>query len=114
MMYEKAARQIKLLRTTNNISRAKLAEDLGVSEKFIYFIEKRQRKGSLYFYKNVANYFKVSFDYLFAEDIQNKKNIYVDTVMIRMSYMEEQDQKMVLKFVEDFSDYISEREKGKE
>lgn len=114
MMYEKAARQIKLLRTTNNMSRAKLSEVLGVSEKFIYFIEKRQRKGSLYFYKNVANYFKVSLDYLFADDIQNKKNIYIDTVMIRMNYMEEPDQKMVLKFVEDFGEYISERDKGKE
>ena len=56
---------------------------------------------------------KVSLDYLFIDDIQNKKNIYVDTVMIRMSYMEEQDQKMVLKFVEDFSEYIAEREKDK-
>jgi len=28
--------------------------------------------------------------------------------------MNESDQKMVLKFVEDFSDYILEREKGKE
>ena len=40
--------------------------------------------------------------------------IYIDSVMIRMSYMEENDQKMVLKFVEDFSEYISEREKDKE
>ena len=113
MMYEKAARQIKLLRHMNNVTQAVLAEELGVAEKYISAIEAKHRKASLQFYKDVANYFKVSLDYLFIDDIQNKKNIYVDTVMIRMSYMEEQDQKMVLKFVEDFSEYIAEREKDK-
>jgi len=114
MMYEKAGRQIKLLRTKNNMSQAKLAEVLGVSEKYIYYIERRQRKASLEFYLRVANYFKVSLDYLFIDTIQAKKNVYIDSVTVRMNYMEEQDQKMVLKFVEDFCEYISEREKEKE
>lgn len=114
MMYEKAGRQIKLLRTKNNMSQAKLAEVLGVSEKYIYYIERRQRKASLKFYIRVANYFKVSLDYLFIDNIQTKKNIYIDSVTVRMSYMEEHDQKMIFKIVEDFSEYISEREKGKE
>ena len=43
-----------------------------------------------------------------------KRNVYIDSVNVRMNYMNESDQKMVLKFVEDFSDYILEREKGKE
>lgn len=114
MMYEKAARQIKLLRHKNNVTQAKLAEDLGVAEKYISAIETKHRTASLQFYRDVANYFKVTLDYLFIDDIQSKKNIYIDSVMIRMSYMEENDQKMVLKFVEDFSEYISEREKDKE
>ena len=113
MMYDKAARQLRLLRTKNNMSQAELAEKLGVNPKYLSYIERRQRRGSLEFYKDVANYFKVTLDYLFIDDIQTKKNIYVDSVMIRMSYMEEQDQKMVLKFVEDFGEYIAEREKEK-
>jgi len=68
----------------------------------------------LVFYRDVANYFKVSFDFLFIDSSQNKRNVYIDSVNVRMNYMNESDQKMVLKFVEDFSDYILEREKGKE
>ena len=71
--------------------------------------ERKAKKASLNFYKELANYFKVSLDYLFMDSIEAKKNIYIDTVVLRMSYMDENDQKMVMKFVEDFSEYIKNR-----
>ena len=112
MLYKNAAKQIKLLRIQNGLTQGQLAKAIGVTEKYISIVENNYRKPSLVFYRDVANYFKVSFDFLFIDSSQNKRNI--DSVNVRMNYMNESDQKMVLKFVEDFSDYILEREKGKE
>lgn len=110
MMYDNAARQIKLLRLKHNLTQSKLAKELGVDDKYISVIERKVRKGSLYFYKNVANYFQVSLDYLFMDSIQAKKNIYIDTVTLRMSYMGEKEQEMIMKFVENFGEYIKNNE----
>ncbi|MBE5943278.1 MAG: helix-turn-helix transcriptional regulator, partial [Lachnospiraceae bacterium] len=35
---------------------------MGVTEKYISIVENNYRKPSLVFYRDVANYFKVSFD----------------------------------------------------
>ena len=114
MLYKNAAKQIKLLRIQNGLTQGQLAKAIGVTEKYISIVENNYRKPSLVFYRDVANYFKVSFDFLFIDSSQNKRNVYIDSVNVRMNYMNESDQKMVLKFVEDFSDYILERENGKE
>lgn len=114
MLYKNAAKQIKLLRIQNGLTQGQLAKAIGVTEKYISIVENNYRKPSLVFYRDVANYFKVSFDFLFIDSSQNKRNVYIDSVNVRMNYMNESDQKMVLKFVEDFSDYILEREKDKE
>ena len=49
----------------------------------------------------------------FTKSVTHHWQLNTDSVTVRMNYMEE-DQKMVLKFVEDFCEYISEREKEKE
>lgn len=105
MMYRNAARQIRLLRTKSNLTQAQLAEKLGVTSNYISAIETGARKGSLYFYRDIANYFHVTLDYLFVDSIDIKKNIITDSVILKMSYMEENEQKYILKMVEDFIEY---------
>ena len=56
MMYKNAARQIRLLRTKSNLTQAQLAEKLGVTSNYISAIETGNRRGSLYVYKDIANY----------------------------------------------------------
>lgn len=111
MLYRNAAKQIKLLRIQNGLTQKQLGQAVGVTAKYISIIERNSRKASLFFYRDIANYFKVSLDFLFIDGSQTKRNVYIDSVNIRMKYMEEKDQRMILKFVEDFSEYISKREK---
>lgn len=113
MLYRHAAHQIKLLRVKNKVTQEELGEAVDVTRKYISSIENNKKRASLFFYRDVANYFKVTLDYLFIDSSDAKKNIYIDTVNLRMNYMAEEDQRMVMKFVEDFSEYISEREKNK-
>ena len=61
-------------------------------------VETNAKKPSLEFYRNVANLFNVTFDYLFIDSIDVKR---------RMSYMNEEEQNFILKMVEDFSEYIN-------
>lgn len=63
------------------------------------------------FYKDVVNFFKVTFDYLFIDSLNVKKNIIVDSVVLRMNYLNEDEQKYILKMVEDFTDYIENKDK---
>lgn len=67
MMYENAARQMKLLRIQNGLTQKQLADELKVTEKYISTLERKAKKASLNFYKELANYFKVSLDYLFMD-----------------------------------------------
>lgn len=113
MMYRNAAKQIKLLRIKYDLTQEKLAEKLGVSTKYISAVETNAKKASLEFYKAVANFFKVTFDYLFIDSIETRKNIVIDSVVLKMSYMTEDEQRYILKMVEDFNDYID-RSKEKE
>lgn len=106
MMYRNAAKQIKLLRIKHDLTQEKLAEKLGVSTKYISAIETNAKKGSLEFYKAIANYFKVTFDYLFTDSIEARKNIIIDSVILKMTYMTEEEQKYVLNMVENFAEYI--------
>lgn len=111
MMYKNAARQIKLLRIKYDMTQEELAEKLEVSPKYISAVETNAKKPSLTFYKDVANFFKVTFDYLFIDSLNVKKNIIVDSVVLRMNYLNEDEQKYILKMVEDFTDYIGNKDK---
>lgn len=102
MLYRHAAHQIKLLRVKNKVTQEELGEAVDVTRKYISSIENNKKRASLFFYRDVANYFKVTLDYLFIDSSDAKKNIYIDTVNLRMNYMAEEDQRMVMKFVEDW------------
>ena len=110
MLYKNAARQIKLLRIKRGMTQKDLGVVLGVTSKYLSAVENNTKKASLYFYKEVADYFKVSLDYLFFESIQEKKNIYIDTVNLKMNYMEEAEQRLVMNFVDELGKYIEEKE----
>ena len=107
MLYKNAAKQIKLLRIKHDLTQERLAEKLNVSPKYISSVETNAKKPSLEFYRNVANLFNVTFDYLFIDSIDVKRNIIMDSVVLRMSYMNEEEQNFILKMVEDFSEYIN-------
>lgn len=106
MMYKNAAKQIKLLRIEHDMTQEELAEKLEVSTKYISAVETNAKKPSLEFYRTVANYFKVTFDYLFIDSFNVKKNIIIDSVVLRMNYLDEDEQRYILKIVEDFAKYI--------
>ena len=110
MLYKNAARQIKLLRIKRGMTQKDLGVVLGVTSKYLSAVENNTKKASLYFYKEVDDYFKVSLDYLFFESIQEKKNIYIDTVNLKMNYMEEAEQRLVMNFVDELGKYIEEKE----
>lgn len=108
MIYKNAAKQIKLLRIKHDLTQEELAEKLGVSAKYISAIETNAKKPSLEFYQMVANYFKVTFDYLFIDSIEARKNIIIDSAVLKMTYMTDEEQRYVLKMVENFLDFINE------
>lgn len=110
MLYKNAARQIKLLRIKKGMTQKDLGEVLKVTSKYISAVENNTKKASLYFYKEVANYFKVTLDFLFFDSIKEKKNIYIDTVNLKMNYMKEAEQRLVMNFVEELGEYILEKE----
>lgn len=110
MLYKNAARQIKLLRIKKGMTQKDLGEVLNVTSKYISAVENNTKKASLYFYKDVANYFKVTLDFLFFDSIKEKKNIYIDTVNLKMNYMKEAEQRLVMIFVEELGEYILEKE----
>lgn len=114
MLYRNAAKQIKHLRTQNGLTQKQLAQAIGVTEKYISIVENNSRKPSLLFYRDIVNYFKVSFDFLFFDNQHEERNVYIDSVNVKMSYMTERGQKMVLRFVESLDDFLCEAETDKD
>ena len=76
-------------------------------------IESGSRKAPLTFYKDVADYFMVSLHFLFSDSSEPKGSMYIDLTIRKMSHMDKEHQRLVLKFVESFNDYLSEKEKSK-
>lgn len=113
MIYINAAKRIKLLRTQKGLTQKQLGQAVGVKGRYISMIESTSRKASLTFYKDIADYFMVSLNFLFSDSSETKGNISIDSIIRRMSHMDEEHQQLVLKFVEDFSDYLSEKENKK-
>ena len=52
-------------------------------------------------------------DFLFFDSIQEKKKIYIDTVNLKMNYMEEAEQRLVMNFVDELGKYITQKEENK-
>ena len=113
MIYINAAKRIKRLRIQKGLTQKQLGEAVGVKGRYISMIESTSRKASLTFYKDIADYFMVSLNFLFSNSAETGGNIYIDSTIRRMSHMDEEHQQLVLKFVEDFSDYLSEKENKK-
>lgn len=101
MIYIKAGRRIRMFRTAAGMTQFQLAETLSCSESFISLVENGKKRASVEFYITVANYFSISLDEIFRESINFSKNIILDTALLKMSYMGEKQQKLLLKIIED-------------
>lgn len=113
MIYINAGKRIKLLRTQKGLTQKQLGQAVGVKERYISVIESGSRKAPLTFYKDIADYFMVSLHFLFSDSSVAEENMYIDSIIHRMRHMDEEHQQLVLKFVENFSDYLSEKENKK-
>ncbi len=105
MIYKHAGRKLREIRLANNLTQDKLAEIFNVSKNHLSAIERGMKKGSLELYADAVEYFKVSFDYFFMTDFNDKRSMHIDTVMIKMKYMSESKQQFVEKLVQDVLDY---------
>ena len=112
MLYQNAAKKIKLLRIQKGLTQKQLADELGVCDKYISAVEVGRKRGSLEYYRDMANYFMVTFDYLFSDSLDVKTNFLIDSVILKMNYMSDEEQKYILDMVEVFSAY-KEKKAGK-
>ena len=74
MIYINAAKRIKRLRIQKGLTQKQLGEAVGVKGRYISMIESTSRKASLTFYKDIADYFMVSLNFLFS---LQKFNIFI-------------------------------------
>ena len=109
MVYKAAGKQIQLLRQRHNLTQKELAEIINSSQNYLSDVETGKKRPSLDYYITIANYFKVSLDQLFADELNMKKNIIIDSVILKMGYMSEKEQKLVLEMVESIQKYVDEK-----
>ena len=109
MVYIAAGKQIQLLRQRHNLTQKELAEIINSSQNYLSDVETGKKRPSLDYYITIANYFKVSLDQLFADELSMKKNIIIDSVVLKMGYMSEKEQKLVLEMVESIQKYVDEK-----
>lgn len=109
MVYQNAGRQIQLLRIQHGFTQKQLAEKINSSQNYISDVETGKKQPSIDYYVAVANFFNVSLDHLFSDSIKMKKNIIIDNVVLKMSYMSEEDQKLILSIVENIDKYIKQK-----
>lgn len=109
MVYKAAGKQIQLLRQRHNLTQKELAEIINSSQNYLSDVETGKKRPSLDYYITIANYFKVSLDQLFADELSMKKNIIIDSVVLKMGYMSEKEQKLVLEMVESIQKYVDEK-----
>ena len=100
MIYKLAGRQIRLLRNQHDITQKDFAEKINSSQNYLSDVETGKKRPSLDYYITIANFFKVSLDYIFQDSLDMKKNVIIDNVILKMSYMNHEDQKFVLRLIE--------------
>ena len=110
MIYKAAGRQIQLLRVQHNLTQKELAEELNSSQNYLSDVETGKKKPSLDYYMAIANYFKVSLDHIFVDSLNMKKNIIIDSIVLKASYMPTDEQKMILDMVESIEKYLKKKE----
>ena len=106
MIYKAAGRQIQLLRVQHNLTQKELAEKLNSSQNYLSDVETGKKRPSLDYYMSIANYFKVSLDHIFADSINMKKNVIIYSIVLKISYMPIEEQKLILNMVEDIEKYL--------
>lgn len=109
MVYQNAGRQIQLLRIQHRLTQKELAEKINSSQNYISDVETGKKQPSIDYYVAVANFFNVSLDYLFSDSIKMKNNIIIDNVVLKMSYMSEEEQKLILSIVDNIDTYIKQK-----
>lgn len=105
MIYKLAGRQIRLLRNQHDITQKDFAEKINSSQNYLSDVETGKKRPSLDYYITIANFFKVSLDYIFQDSLDMKKNVIIDNVILKMSYMNDEDQKFVLRIIESLEEY---------
>ena len=104
MIYKLAGRQIRLIRNQHDITQKDFAEKINSSQNYLSDVETGKKRPSLDYYVTIANFFKVSLDYIFQDSLDMKKNVIIDNVIL-MSYMNHEDQKFVLRLIESLEEY---------
>ena len=105
MIYKLAGRQIRLLRNQHDITQKDFAEKINSSQNYLSDVETGKKRPSLDYYITIANFFKVSLDYIFQDSLDMKKNVIIDNVILKMRYMNHEDQKFVLRLIESLEEY---------
>lgn len=111
MIYKLAGRQIRLLRNQHDITQKDFAEKINSSQNYLSDVETGKKRPSLDYYITIANFFKVSLDYIFQDSLDMKKNVIIDNVILKMSYMNDEDQKFVLRLIESLEEYKNSKNK---
>lgn len=106
MIYKAAGRQIQLLRVQHNLTQKELAEKLNTSQNYLSDVETGKKRPSLDYYMSIANFFKVSLDHIFVDSINMKKNVIIDSIVLKISYMPKEEQKLILNMVETIEKYL--------
>ena len=109
MIYEKAGKQIQLLRKQKGLTQAELAEAIDSSQKYISEVENGHKEPSLKFYMKIANFFEVSLDSIFQYDLVNQNNIYINATVMKMQNMSETEQRHIVEYIDLFSNYRESR-----
>ena len=111
MIYKMAGRQIRLLRNQHDLTQKDFAEKINSSQNYLSDVETGKKRPSLDYYITIANFFKVSLDYIFQDSLDMKKNVIIDNVILKMSYMNDEDQKFVLRLIESLEEYKNSKNK---
>lgn len=96
-----------MLRTKAGFTQAQLAEKLNCSYNFISYIENGKKRASVEFYIMAANLFQVSLDTIFKGSVKINKNVTIDTALIKLSYMDQQQQELALKIIDDIIETLN-------
>ena len=97
---------IAALRKASGMTQKELAEKLNTSQNYLSDVETGKKRPSLDYYMSIANFFKVSLDHIFVDSINMKKNVIIDSIVLKISYMSKEEQKLILNMVETIEKYL--------
>lgn len=107
MIHYGAGKRIQMLRIKQGLTQSELAEKIHSSQKYISNVETGKKRPSVDFYVTIANFFGVSLDYIFQDSIKMSRNINIDTAIVKMGYMNENEQMHILKLIDTFAEFLN-------